>query len=190
MRHKLHQTLAFFLTLTILTCPALAVSSFPDVDENSDYAEAVEYLKERSIMVGDSNGNFNPNQIVTRAEMATIICRILDEIGDLSVSDCFTDVPVTHWANKYVAKAAELGIVSGYGNGKFGPSDTVTFEQAVTMIVRAMDMGELATAAGGYPKGFLLVASEQRMTKGVDFQIGDPLDRASVAKIIYNTLEL
>lgn len=189
MRHKLHQTLAFFLTLTMLTCPALAVSPFPDVDENAEYAEAVEYLKERSIMVGDSNGNFNPNQIVTRAEMATIICRMLDETGDLSVSDRFTDVPVTHWANKYVAKAAELGIVSGYGNGKFGPSDTVTFEQAVTMIVRAMDMGELATTAGGYPKGFLLVASEQGMTRSMDFQIGDPLDRASVAKIIYNTLE-
>ncbi len=189
MKHKLQRILSCLLAFTLLTCPALAASSFPDVDENADYAEAVEYLKERSIMVGGSNGKFNPNQIVTRAEMATVICNMLGETENLTASDTFSDVPATHWANKYITKASELGFVSGYGNGKFGLNDTVTFEQAVTMIVRAMDMGELATAAGGYPKGFLLVASEQGMIRSMDFQIGDPLDRASVAKIIYNTLE-
>ena len=138
MRLKVRYLLAGALAGAILICPAMAASSFPDVDEYAPYAEAVEYLKERNIMVGDNHGNFNPNKTVTRAEMATIVCRMLGETENLTISNTFTDVPNTHWANKYIAKAAELSIVSGYGNGKFGPNDMVTYEQAVTMVVRAL----------------------------------------------------
>lgn len=188
MKHNFQCTLACLLALTLLICPAMAVSPFPDVSENADYAEAVKYLKDIGIMSGDDKGNFNPDKTVTRAEMATLVCRMLGETENLTVSSVFSDVPTTHWANKYVSKAAELGIVGGYGNGKFGPEDTVTFEQVVTMLIRAMNMDELAIASGGYPNGYLLVAREQGMTEGVYFQNTDILNRASVAIILYNTL--
>ena len=188
MKHKFQRTLACLLALTLLICPALAASPFPDVNENADYAEAVEYLKDAGIMRGDNKGNFNPNQTVTRAEMATIVCNMLGETKDLTVSDTFSDVPTTHWANKYITKAAELGIVSGYGNGKFGPSDTVTYEQAVTMLVRAWDMDALAVAAGGYPDGYVVTADEQGFLEGVKAKVGQKLNRAVVAQILYNVL--
>lgn len=187
MKHKLRRTLAYLLALTLLTCPAMAASPFPDVDENAEYAEAVEYLNDAGVMQGDDKGNFNPDKTVTRAEMAAIICRMLDET-DLVTSDMFSDVPTTHWANKYIAKAAELGIVSGYGNGRFGPNDSVTYEQAVTMVVRAWDMEVLAVAAGGYPDGYVATADEQGFLKGVQAQIGENLNRAVVAQILYNVL--
>lgn len=65
-----------------------------------------------------------------------------------------------------VGKAVELGVVNGYGNGKFGPSDEVTYEQAVTMIVRTLDYENEAIAQNK----------------------GTPLDRGSVAIIIYKLL--
>lgn len=188
MRLKVRYLLAMVLMGAILIHPAMAASPFPDVDENADYAEAVEYLKDVGIMRGDDKGNFNPNQTVTRAEMATIICNMLGETENLKISDIFSDVPATHWANKYITKAAELGFVSGYGSGKFGPNDPVTYEQAVTMVVRAMNMGELAVAAGGYPDGYVATADEQGFLQGVQAAVGEGLDRAVVAQILYNAL--
>lgn len=170
----------------MLICPAFAASSFPDVDENAEYAEAVEYLKDAGIMNGDDQGNFNPNKTVTRAEMATIICNMLGETENLAVSNTFSDVPTTHWANKYITRAAELNFVSGYGNGNFGPDDTVTYEQAVTMVVSAGYGAEESQAAGGYPDGFLHMAEIYGLLEGISIKNGTLLTRAQTAMIVYN----
>ena len=157
--------LTSLLAAALLTCPASALS-FPDVDGNSGDSTAIGYVSELGIMVGDTQGNFNPDKIVSRAEMATIVCRVLNQTGNLPTTDVFTDVPITHWANACVGKASELGIVGGYGDGIFGPSDPVTYEQAVTMIVRAIGEGDKASSYGGYPDGFLQVAQERNLLKG------------------------
>ena len=177
--------LSLVLVVALLTCSASA-KTFPDVDSNSGYATAIEYVSELKIMVGDSQGNFNPDKIVNRAEMATVVCRVLGQTENLSKSNVFTDVPMEHWANANIAKASELGIVGGYGNGKFGPSDAVTYEQAVTMIVRAIGEGDRATSNGGYPKGFIQVAQEKNLLNGIQAVQGQGLPRGAVAMLLYN----
>lgn len=186
MVHRIQRILLALLIWGLLICPAIAASVFPDVDADAPYADAVEYLSEIGIMVGDENGNFNPNKTVTRAEMATIICRVLDQTENLTVSTAFNDVPITHWANTYIGKAAELGIVVGDGNGYFVPSDPVTYEQAVTMIVRAVAGTEEAAGVGGYPDGFLSVAQSKGFLFGLNIQKGTPLSRGYVALILFN----
>lgn len=111
---------------------------------------------------------------------------MLDETEGLTTSSDFSDVPTTHWANAYIGRAAKLGIISGYGNGIFGPSDNVTYEQAVTMIVRAAGFAPEAQNTGGYPDGFLQVAVENRWLDGVAAKKGEFLSRADIAIIIYN----
>lgn len=186
MKHKIQRTLAIALTLLLLVSSAQA-AAFPDVDKNAEYAEAVDYLSNLGIFSGDDKGNFNPNKAVTRAEMATIICRMLGETENLPSSTAFTDVPVGHWANAYVGKAAELGIVSGYGDGRFGPSDTVTYEQALTMLVRTLNLEESALEAGGYPTGYVSVAQEYGFTYQLSAKNGDLMLRWQIAIILYNT---
>jgi len=187
MKAKFRRLLAGLLIGGMLTCPALAVSSFPDVDENAEYAEAVEYLKGTGIMEGDDKGNFNPNSTVTRGQMAAIVCRMLGEEENLAKDgNLFSDVPSAHWANAYIARAATLGIINGYGDGKFGPDDNVTYEQTVTMIVRAVGFVQEAQEAGGYPDGFLFVASDNNWLEGVMAKKGEFLSRADIATILYN----
>lgn len=187
MKLKLRHILVCILTLSLLLCPTLAASTFPDVDANADYAEAVQYLNAIGIMKGDNKGNFNPDSTVTRAEMATIICRMLGETENLTTSDRFTDVPTNHWANTYITKAAELGIVNGYGNGKFGPNDTVTYEQAVTMVIRAMELEDIALEYGGYPNGYVETANEYGFTWDLSVKIGDQMPRSQIALLLYRT---
>lgn len=188
MVNKIQRILLVLLVGGLLICSVFATTSFPDVDENALHAEAVEYLNEIGIMMGDENGNFNPNNTVTRAEMATIICRMLGETGNLTADgNIFSDVSDEHWANGYIFQAALLGIVSGYGDGNFGPEDIVTYEQAVTMVVRTLGYENEANSAGGYPDGYLLIAQNLDLLNRIDAKNGTPLDRKSVAIIIYNS---
>lgn len=187
MKRRIATVLVFALAVSFLVFPVQAVSSFPDVREDAEYAEAVEYLKGNRIMVGDDHGNFNPNKAVTRAEMATIICNMLGEAGNsVNAGGIFTDVSASHWASGYIAKAVSLGIISGYGNRKFGPNDKVTYEQAVTMIVRAGYGSEDAQNAGGYPNGFLHMAEIYGLLEGIHINNGTLLTRAQVAMLLYN----
>lgn len=166
------------------------VTSFPDVPASASYAEAVNTLHEHGIINGDNKGNFNPNSSVTRAEAAAMICRMLgmeDDAKQASTAS-FTDVPANHWANGYIAKAAEQGIINGYGNGKFGPSDSVTYAQMIKMLVCAGGMGQQAEIEGGYPSGYILVAENTGITTGVSYTAGDPAPRHAVALLIYNSM--
>lgn len=170
----------------VLAYPAFAAGPFPDVDETAAYAEAVETMKELGIMVGDEKGNFNPNKTVTRAEMAAIVCRMLSKTENLPLSATFTDVPTSHWANTYVSKAAELKIVNGYGNGRFGPSDPVTYEQAVTMLIRAIGMEQQAAQRGGYPNGYITVAKNIGMLTNIFAENGHYMHRLEIATMAFN----
>lgn len=185
MKIKIQSILASLLAVSLLTCSASAMT-FPDVNNNSPYATAIQYVSEIGIMVGDNQGNFNPDKIVNRAEMATIVCRVLGQNENLSKSNIFTDVPMEHWANANIAKASELGIVGGYGNGKYGPGDSVTFEQAVTMVVRAINEEKTAVAYGGYPNGYIRVADESNLLNGIQATQGQGLSRGAVAMLLYN----
>lgn len=187
MRTRISVILSLLLASAFLTGTA-AAASFPDVEEYADYAQAVEYVNECGIMMGDENGNFNPHQSVTRAEMATILCNLLGESADLSPDGTrFSDVPASHWANPYVAQAAERGLVAGYGGGLFGPEDDVTYEQAVTMLVNALGFGQQAAQADGYPDGYLAAAADLGLLSGVSAQKGEPLSRADIAALLYNS---
>ena len=188
MKRMVQKGVLSLLVLAMVISPALAVSSFPDVAEDAEYSEAVEYLRETGIMCGDDKGNFNPDKTVTRAEMVTIICNMLGETEGLAVSSTFDDVPKTHWANKYITKAVALGFISGYGNGKFGPNDTVTYEQAITMLVRAIGQYSAANDAGGYPNGFIYVANKSGYLDGISANKGDQMRRLQIAAICYNII--
>lgn len=165
---------------------------FPDVPADADYAEAAITLSEMEIFKGDEAGNFNPDNPISRAEAATVICRMLgveDEAKQIKTA-VFTDVPSSHWAVGYTAKAADLGIINGYGNGKFGPSDPVTYEQMVKMLVCAWGYNEFAVELGGYPSGYMTVANKLKVTSGVVQNYSSPLPRSAVAQLAYNTLSV
>lgn len=57
---------------------------FPDVEENKWYSEAVDKASDAGIMIGDEKGNFRPEEPLTRAEAAMIVCRLLDKITEAS----------------------------------------------------------------------------------------------------------
>lgn len=162
---------------------------FPDVPATAPYAEAVETLYDMGIFNGDKNGNFNPDSTITRAESAAVICRLMgaEDEAKAMTKQVFDDVPASHWAVGYVAKATELGIINGYGNGKFGPSDPVTYEQMVKMLVCSLGYDKAAKAEGGYPNGFLSVAEKLGITQDIEITVGTGAPRKMIAILCYNS---
>lgn len=53
-----------------------------------------------------------------------------------SYSNSYTDVPTTYWAYHPIMTLTEGGLLAGYGNGKFGPNDTLTKEQVSIIYTR------------------------------------------------------
>lgn len=187
MNKYLRCVVSGLLACLMMVMPALATSTFPDVPDSTAYAEAAEYLNDVGIMQGDTSGNFNPDKYVTRAQMAAIICRMLGETENPTTDGSrFTDVPASYWANGYIAKAAELGIINGYQDNSFKPNNTVTFEQAVKMVVSAGYGSDEAEVAGGYPNGFLFVAEKENLLNNLSTSKGLPMTRGNVALLLFN----
>lgn len=79
---------------------------------------------------------------------ATMLVSLFAGIFASNDKPTFTDVPESHWAYSYVEQAVQEGWVGGYGDGRFGPSDPVTYSQLATMFVNAFYQDELAAYTG------------------------------------------
>lgn len=114
------------------------LAGFIDVPDNAWYRPAVEYVCSHGLMTGTSSITFSPSAVTDRAMLVTILYR-LDGSPAVSQAAPFPDVPADIWYTDAVAWAAANGIVEGYGNGNFGPTDPVTREQVATILYRYID---------------------------------------------------
>ncbi len=108
---------------------------FTDVAENAWYKAAVDYVCRAGLMNGISNTEFGPEVASTRGMIVTILYR-MENTPPVSGTTEFVDVSADQYYADAVAWAVANGIAGGYGNGTFGPNDSVTREQLVTMLWR------------------------------------------------------
>ena len=141
--------LALAVMLSILPSTAFAVdgsgSGFRDVKPTDWFFEAVDYAVQKNLMNGTGSNAFSPNGTTTRGMLVTILYRME---GEPSVTGTvFSDVPKGQWYTDAVIWANEKGIVNGYGNGTFGPNNTITREQMAVILYRyAQNKGHDITA--------------------------------------------
>lgn len=91
------------------------------------------------VLQGYGDGLLHLEDSLTRAQMATILYRLLDEksIAAYETAEAaFTDVPADMWCSRYVSAIAKAGIVAGVGNGCFYPNDKLTWAQILTVLSR------------------------------------------------------
>ena len=110
-------------------------NTFLDVNTTDWFNTAVSTLSNMGIISGDPDGNFRPNDYITRAEFATIAA-LFDEHAYTSYTR-FTDT-TTHWASMYIGIAANNGWVSGYPDGTFRPNQNITRAEAMSLVNRVL----------------------------------------------------
>lgn len=157
-------------------------------DNDAYYQKALALCQGLGIITGYEDGSVKPDSTVTRAEMSAIILRMLANNTSSTYQNIFTDVASSHWAANIIQTASALGIVNGMGDGTFVPDGNVQYEQVAKMIVCAMNYNDTADYYGGYPNGFLKVASDLNITKNAAGNTGVAADRGVVIKMVYNAL--
>lgn len=116
-------------------CP---LSGYRDLNSNAWYHDAVHFCMDNVIM-GGSNNSFKPNAKATRAEVATSLWSAEGRepvSGNGPLSKTYPDVAVSDWYYQPIEWATRRGILAGYSNGRFGPNDSITREQLVSVLWR------------------------------------------------------
>ena len=113
------------------TCP---IEKFADVVNTAWYHDGVHYCLDNGLMVGTSETSFSPDANITRGQIVTMLWR-KDGSPAASGGD-FADVASTAYYAQAIAWAASNDIVTGYGDEKFGPDDSITREQLAAILYR------------------------------------------------------
>ncbi len=153
--------------------------------------EMSELLSGLDIMVGDDYGNFDFDGYVTRAQMAKIAVASSSAKNTVALGlqfSPFSDVKGSYWGAPYIRAAVSAGIVEGYIDGTFRPEGTVTYEEAITMILRVLGYTEDDFGAS-YPYGQIGTANGLKLTDGISRNIGEAMTRRDVAKLVCNALD-
>ena len=102
--------------------------------------EAVIDTSRSVVLAGYGDGNLHEDDPLTRAQLATIVCRLLDDesIEKLIIDKGkrFTDVTPDLWCYESVQIIARAGIVCGIGGGNYDPNGIVTWAQVLTVLSR------------------------------------------------------
>ena len=164
-------------------------ASYADVD-SKDNVEAIEVMQAVGVMVGDTNGNFNPDQKVTRGEMAVVMANLLNlKVEDfVGAKTPFTDVP--EWATAYVAACYADGITAGISATQYGFNYEVTTAQAALMMMKALGYFQNAKDFGSdWQVATVKQGSKINLFDGVEAGASTAMTRNDVAQIALNTLE-
>lgn len=185
--------LAVMLIVGIVPTAILAEQSiFKDVRGDEYFASSAEALAKMGILTGYEDGTFGSERSITRAEMAAVICRMLEksDVAEASKGETkFTDVDKEHWASGYVNVANKEGIIDGYPDNTFRPDDSVTFEEAVKMVICALGLDkDIKADDGDWSKPYLDKAKETKITDNLKGEKGKVITRGDIAVLVKQAL--
>ena len=165
----------------LITVLAVAGTAFAMGKDN----KSVDMLTEEGFLVGDGNGDLRLSDNITRAEFSKLICKTgmgFDNDGEKTE---FSDVDKNHWAYEYINTMTKAGLLTGYGDGRFGPDDNITLIQAEFIALRIVE---------GYAPG------EESKTAALALELGiadnvktlhhEYITREDAVNIIYNIMSI
>ena len=157
--------------------------------------DAVNMLSSLGVITGYTDGSYQPNKVVTRAEMAKMIFVVrnnkIDDSAYQSNYSKLTDIS-NHWAKGYIKFCESQGIIAGKGNNKFDPDSPVTGVEAAKMllVVSGYDSAKAGLTGSAWRTNVLKYAGAAGILDDVNSALEQGLPRQYAAQMIYNTLDV
>lgn len=146
---------------------------------NTVQLEAIEKMRDMGVMTGYEDGTIRPYNTISRAEFATMLCRLMGFSAD---AQCGFDDAAEHWASRYIKACADVGAINGVGDNLFAPEENVTVEQAFKIVTVSCGMAE---PNAEYPKGFILAAAANGLSDNLTtYAFDSDLTRIDAAMIM------
>lgn len=201
MKKQLKRVAALLLALCLLPSffAMAATGETGDYDYPDDWSRpALMFAVENGILKGDQDQNLNPQNNITRAEMAAVVVRMLGATKQADLS-AYGDVTENDWFYGEFAAAVEAGIFNGTSATTLEPNALLTREQAMTVITRAFGIVSTRRDAYlGYSDSATISAyawdavsamAEHSFVSGYEdgsLRPANPITRAEVAQLMYN----
>jgi hypothetical protein len=182
-------TLALILGSISVASAASGKVKLTDIADNAN-EEAIQVAYDLNIVEGTPEGSYEPEKAVNRAEFAALITRALaiPQSALASYSNTtFKDTAGYSWAVPYLAILQQRGIMKGDGYGNAMPGRTITPNEAVTMVLRAIGYTDNASVlVGQWPANYVALGQSQLLYEKVANDL--EMNKASAAQMIYNVL--
>ncbi|MFA5792850.1 MAG: S-layer homology domain-containing protein [Candidatus Gracilibacteria bacterium] len=172
---------------------------FNDLDASNVYYDAVAYLFDKGTVQGYPDGTFQPDRIVSRVESLKLIFSGLDSDLDSGLTVNFTDTRNGEWYSDYLATAYSIGVIEGYSDGSFKPSQGVNRVEFLKMLFNTVDITvdpivsedpylDVDNLAWYAPS--VAYAKEKNIfpISGQYFEPSLPMSRIEVAEVIYRLI--
>lgn len=191
MKQKPIRSLTALCLCLVLSVGLLSAhAAYTDVS-GGELEPAAAALTSLGVFNGYPDGGFHPEEALDRGQfckLAVLAGGYGDRLTSGAYQTMFDDVPPGHWASSYINLACSLGLVSGYGNGRFGPDDPVTLGQAAKVLLGLL--GYTTEDVGPFfPEDDLALAASLGLTDGMN--AGDAsLTRGDAALLLSRLLTL
>lgn len=180
-------SLILLLIFSVQAAYAADASTENALYNTEELSKAVFILNELGIMSLQEESEIWQDTAVSRAELAEMICKAF-KLETSSANVYFIDVPPDMWAYGAITALAEAGIVSIPEDRVFRVNDTVTYAEALKMVLGAAKYGIYAENIGGFPYGYIKAA--QRLELDVSGSEDAGLTVASAVTLIYNVMTM
>lgn len=163
--------------------------NYDDVASDHKAKTEISILSDIGVIKGTAEGEFSPNELVTREQMASLLFRLMlgrDDAGRVNTTD-FTDLYEPYY-NGAISWANAAGYIIGTSDSTFEPKGGITKQDAMTMLVRALGQ-DSEKMKENYPWSYINAAVKLGLDRDLeDIGYTDTLTRAETAVILYNAL--
>lgn len=176
----------------IMVFSASASSDIPLYKETE--AEAV-LSKEAVILerLGVIEADFDYEKEITRRDFAVYLAEIAgysDIKGNSFENIIFSDIKKGDKASGSIQLLSALNVIRGTGDGLFRPDEKILYRDAVVLLVRLLGYDVYAEANGGYPTGYLLTASSEKITSGIASGMDESINGTTLSRLLFNALSV
>ena len=173
--------IAFIMSVfMLLSLATFAVRAQEDLNEGCKTEK--EFLAQLDITKGIEK---RLDAVISRAEFTAMTVRIMNLSVHIPTDSSFTDCKYSDFADE-IKLAALLGITNGTSPTTFSPDDGVTIGVAAKMLITVLGYNTYAEILGGYPAGYLSLASRLGLLNGISQKTALTVNDAY--KLIYKTL--
>ena len=173
-------------TINILS--ALKLTDSLKLEENADDDESTDNADN-----SDNAGNaemFKPDEAISRGEFVAMAARLINaQYYSQNDKLWFSDVPRDSRFYSEISGMAAMGIVGGYGDGTFCPDKKISYEETISVMMKALGYGVAAELKGGMSTGYRKTASQIGLTDGLTVKNESEMSRIEAVRLMYNALD-
>jgi len=135
------ETHTVFVLIDEIDMPIIPVVNKIIYNDLEDFTWAKEFIERaaaKGILSGKSDGVYQPEQYITRAEFVTLLLKVLD-LDIIETANNFYDVNKNEWYYDYVVTADYYGLTSGVNDYMFQPDEPITRQDITVMVGKALN---------------------------------------------------